>query len=45
MAEFQATKIVKKTRKTHQCCICNRTIPIQLLNKLNEGEKVLDIAI
>lgn len=27
MVEFQATKIVKKTRKVHQCCICNRTIP------------------
>lgn len=27
MIEFQATKIVKKTRKEHQCCICNRTIP------------------
>ena len=27
MVEFQATKIVKKTREAHQCCICNRTIP------------------
>ena len=27
MVEFQATKTVKKTRKAHQCCICNRTIP------------------
>lgn len=27
MVEFQATYIVKKTRKKHLCCICNRTIP------------------
>lgn len=27
MIEFQAVKIVRKTRKEHLCCICNRTIP------------------